>query len=154
MYKFIRGQVCDSDNLTEERIWRGVARRIAQWHALLPVAAASSMSGTGENDSPPTPLKELSSVSKSSIEDINRITPGKLKPNVWTVIQKWILALPTTSEVEKQRKDTLQQELERTVADLANVPSFGKDGVSYYESIFSRGQDANRFSWCFLIVTY
>ncbi|KAL8972900.1 MAG: hypothetical protein Q9183_000289 [Haloplaca sp. 2 TL-2023] len=131
MYRFIRGQVCDSDNLTEERIWRGVARRIAQWHALLPVAAASSMSDTGEKDSPPTPLKELSSVPKTSIDDINRITPDKLTPNVWTVIQKWIFALPTTSEVEKQRKDTLQKELERTVADLANVPSFGKDGLVF-----------------------
>lgn len=129
MYRFIRGQACDPSDLTQERVWRGVARRIAEWHAVLPVSAAATSITLDEADSPPTPLAQQPSDSRPSVEVINGITPGKLTPNVWTVLQKWIFALPSANEVEKQRKKTLQKELERTVADLANVPSLGNDGV-------------------------
>ncbi|KAL8924071.1 MAG: hypothetical protein Q9208_004208 [Pyrenodesmia sp. 3 TL-2023] len=130
IYRFIRGQVCDSKDLTQERIWRGVARRLGEWHAILPVGSASI----------PTPAVEADTLElfpqdpshpKPTAEDINRITPSKATPNVWTVIQKWIFALPVASEAEKKRKDDLQQELKRTVAELADMPSLGKDGLVF-----------------------
>lgn len=73
---------------------------------------------------------------RPSPEAINSITPNKAAPNVWTVMQKWIFALPTTTEAEIQRNNTLQKELERTVADLADVPSLGSDGVCIYYSFY------------------
>ncbi|KAL8729890.1 MAG: hypothetical protein Q9166_004447 [cf. Caloplaca sp. 2 TL-2023] len=129
MYKFIRGQVCKSQDLTQERIWRGVAHRIAEWHALLPVI--SSPTSTAVNGSDDPLFTQPSSQARLSAEAINNITPRKAAPNVWTVMQKWIFALPTASEKERQRNDKLQEELERTVADLADVPSLGDDGLVF-----------------------
>lgn len=129
MYRYIRGQVCDSEDLTQERVWRGVARRIAEWHALLPTAPILASAAEDEKDQSPAPFEQQRSPPKPSAKAINSITPSKAAPNVWTVIQKWIFALPTFSEVERQRKNDLQKELERTVADLADIPSLGKDGV-------------------------
>lgn len=132
IYRFIRGQVCESKNLTQERIWRGVAQKLAEWHALLPVVAASEEAVSNSIDFLAGPLAgpfEDLSKSRPSPAVINKITPSKLVPNVWTVIQKWIYALPTASEHERNRKAKLQMELERTVADLGDVPSLGTDGV-------------------------
>ncbi|KAI4113903.1 MAG: hypothetical protein LQ345_005209 [Seirophora villosa] len=130
MYRFIRGQVCDSEDLTQERIWRGVARRLAEWHALLPVVAASEPTASNAVDFPSGSLLEPPS-SRPSAAVINSITPSKLAPNVWTVIQKWIFALPTASELEKKRKNELQIELERTVAELGDLPSLGNNGLVF-----------------------
>ena len=45
-------------------------------------------------------------------------------------MQKWVFALPTTNEIEVKRKNSLQNELERTVADLGAKPGLGGNGVS------------------------
>ncbi len=130
MYRFICGQVCESRNLTEERIWRGVAHRLAEWHAVMPLISASPSTTMESTDDPL--FGQLPSQKRPSPEAINSITPNKAAPNVWTVMQKWIFALPTTTEAEIQRTKTLQKELERTVADLADIPSLGSDGVCIY----------------------
>ena len=75
------------------------------------------------------PLKSLAPLAIVSLEDINAITPSKPTPNVWTVMQKWVFALPTTNETEVKRKKSLQNELERTVADLGAKPGLGGNGV-------------------------
>lgn len=46
--------------------------------------------------------------------NINRMLPGKPVPNIWTVMQKWIAALPNTSKIEQSRNAALQKELEFT----------------------------------------
>ncbi|KAI4100547.1 MAG: hypothetical protein L6R37_005414 [Teloschistes peruensis] len=129
IYRFIRGQVCDSNDLTQERVWRGVARRIAEWHAILPVNEIIPPAASTEPEGPPSPLAQQSFNTRPSAEAINMITPNKLAPNVWTVIQKWIFALPAESEVERARKKSLQNELERTVTELADIPNLGSDGL-------------------------
>ena len=137
MYRFIRGRVCQSQDLTKEPIWKGVARRLGEWHAVLPVRPAET---TTSMESEANDLKYLVSVgsSEASLEKINAITPNKPTPNIWTVIQKWIFALPVRTEVEVERKARLQQELERTVAELGSNPGLGKDGVCYHIVCFSR----------------
>lgn len=134
LYRFIRGRVCSPEDLRREEVWRGIARRLGEWHARLPVVA--------DNEDITTPTEELDlgeplslsttmpSFSKGAIKAINAITPGMGTPNVWTVMQKWIFALPITTDAERTRKDVLQKELERTVAELGGTPSLGKDGVS------------------------
>jgi ethanolamine kinase len=80
-------------------------------------------------------------MSKSSAQDaktvatVNAITRGKATPNIWTVMQKWILALPSSTEAEVARNTTLQKELERTVKDLGDRPGLGKDGVWSYRTV-------------------
>lgn len=63
------------------------------------------------------------------LDSINAITPSKPTPNIWTVMQKWIFALPVTNETEINRKDVLQKELKRTAAELVNTPGLGGNGV-------------------------
>lgn len=121
--------MCTPEDLAREPVWRGVARRLAEWHALLPIGSAENASATAGVGGAMTLLPSLSTPRVPSQETINAITPGKIHPNVWTVMQKWILALPTTGNAETERQATLQKELERTVEDLANVPNLGNDGV-------------------------
>ena len=66
---------------------------------------------------------------KPLLADINAITPNMSTPNLWTVIQKWIFALPVSTEAEKTRQGVLQKELERTVNELGDTRGLGKDGV-------------------------
>lgn len=154
MYKFIRGQVCEPHDLTQQRIWRGVARRLAEWHARLPVLPASESTVTNGLDTPPEPFAEAMSQQRPSTEVINSITPRMMTPNVWTVMQKWIFALPTASEAERQRKETLQKELERTVAGLGEKCVMGKDGAGVCLFCGLHGttpQDTDMRSWFSLI---
>lgn len=78
------------------------------------------------------PLKSPSPTPTASLEEIDAITPSKPTPNVWTVMQKWVFALPITSETEVKRKKVLQKELERTVADLGEKPGLGGNGVFWH----------------------
>ena len=124
IYEFIRGHVCSATDLTQEPIWRAVACRLAQWHALLPVSQSkdTTVIKAGEeiplNSSPPT-----SPVEKQALDDI---TPGKPAPSIWTVMQQWIFNLPTSTPEELERKDSLQHELTRSASELRDTPGLGE----------------------------
>ena len=131
MYRFIRGHVSTSEDLTSEPVWRGVARRLGQWHATLPIISTGKkavVADAGMN----VPLKSPDPIPTASLEEINAITPSKPTPNVWTVMQKWVFALPTTNETELKQKKVLQKELERTVTDLGGKPGLGGNGVFWH----------------------
>ena len=129
IYKFIRGQVCSPADLTREPVWRGVARRLAQWHATLPIISAGS-TALVLDAGPEVPLTIAAPPKQlPSIEAINAITPDLPAPNVWTIMQKWVFALPTTNDVERTRKEVLQKELKRTVSELGKTPGLGGNGV-------------------------
>lgn len=53
------------------------------------------------------------------------LTPGKPIPNIWTTMQKWILALPTRNSAERSRRSQLQSELEWLTKLLADTPGVG-----------------------------
>lgn len=133
LYRFIRGRVCTSEDLAREQIWRGVARRLAEWHAVLPITAEPGTTRPKSKEKPngwklPLPLPSPPQT-RLSPEDVSPLVPGKIAPNLWTVLQKWICALPTRTESEKHRKILLQNELQRTVTDLGDRPGLGQDGV-------------------------
>lgn len=129
MYRFIQGRVCGPEDLTKEPVWRGVARRLGEWHAVLPVVSEGP-TATVQDAHSEIPLLGSPSKSVPSSEAINAITPGKPTPNIWTVMQKWILALPVDHAAEQQRQQRLQKELERTVKELADRPGLGNHAVS------------------------
>ncbi|MCJ1226551.1 hypothetical protein MMC12_003203 [Toensbergia leucococca] len=130
LYRFIRGKVCNPEDLTREAVWRGVARRLGEWHAVLPIVTTKEKSLVEHGDNKPT-LSRSQSKPITSIEEINAITPGKATPNLWTVMQKWIFALPNNSEAERERKKILQKELERSVTELGSTPGLGQDGLVF-----------------------
>lgn len=122
LYKFIRGQVCTPKDLTTEPVWRGVAKRLAEWHARLPIV--SNHRGTLHDDA--SDGYGPSAKDHCSVAIANR----KPTPNLWTVMQKWILALPAGTDAEKKRKSVLQKELERSFHDLDSTNGLGEDGVN------------------------
>lgn len=128
IYEFIQGRVCTSEDLRREPIRRGVARKLGEWHRVLPVASVNQTNGTDHTNG--TPVLDVCSPDVSShYRRIKSVTPGKVAPNLWTVLQKWILALPKETEAERKRNDILQVELERIVTEFGNLHGLGKDGV-------------------------
>lgn len=136
LYRFIRGAVTSPADLRTEEIWRAVARRLAQWHAVVPClpstrqSLSAEVNGSEELGIPaPTPSKK-----DPALQDaIDNVAPGKPAPNVWTVMQKWIYALPVASEAEMLRQADLQKELTRLVAEFSNRPGLGENSVSFVQ---------------------
>ena len=132
IYRYIPGGVCSPADLQTERIWKGVAVRLGQWHATLPVlpsTTTSTQDRVSNHEQVELPLAMSTMRPTVSQKEIFAITPTKLTPNVWTTMQKWIYALPTRTEVQKHRKHQLQEELKRTVNDLADLPGLGENGL-------------------------
>lgn len=137
LYRFIRGSVTSPEDLRKSDIYLAVARRLAQWHATVPCLAGK----THVSDKLVAQSAEiLAKVNQSGKGDgnfnslqeaIDGIAPGKQAPNVWTVMQKWIFALPSETPAQKERQALLQNELRSLVADLGQRPGLGKDGVSF-----------------------
>lgn len=133
LYRFIRGAVTSPADLRRQEIWRAVATRLGEWHAVVPCLPSSreplSREVNGSEQfgiSAPTPSRKDPAIQKA----IDNVAPGKPAPNVWTVMQKWIYALPVGSEAEKVRQANLQQELFRLVVEFSNRPGLGFNSVS------------------------
>ncbi|MCJ1465083.1 hypothetical protein MMC07_003699 [Pseudocyphellaria aurata] len=120
LYRFIRGRVCKPEDLRRENVWRGVARRLGEWHARLPIVF--------ESEEPHIPSASKLNISEPAI---NGNTSGKGIPNLWSVMQKWVLALPATTDQERTRKNVLQKELKRSVMELGGTLGLGKNGLVY-----------------------
>ncbi len=131
--RFITGAVTSPADLRKEEIWRAVASRLAEWHAVVPCLPthreplAAEINGSEHfGISAPTPSKKDPALQAA----IDAVAPGIPAPNVWTVMQKWIYALPVGSEAEKTRQAALQKELPRLVAEFSKRPGLGDNSVS------------------------
>lgn len=133
LYRFIRGAVTSPADLRRQDIWRAVARRLAEWHAVVPCLPSSQevvpqeVEETSEFSVPASSASRRDPAVQMAVDNV---APGKPAPNVWTVMQKWIYALPAGSEVERLRQEKLQTELTRLVAEFSNRPGLGADSVS------------------------
>lgn len=133
LYRFIRGAVTSPADLRRQDIWRAVARRLAEWHAVVPCLPSSQDVAPQEVEASSDFAVPDSSANRRDPAlqaAIDNVAPGKPAPNVWTVMQKWIYALPAGSEVERLRQEKLQTELTRLVAEFSNRPGLGIDSVS------------------------
>jgi ethanolamine kinase len=133
LYRFIRGAVTSPADLRTQEIWRAIARRLAEWHAVVPCLPSSSQTSThepgrSEHFGVPSPTRSKRDPALQAA--IDNVAPGKPAPNVWTVMQKWIYALPAGSEAERLRQAELQKELTRLVAEFSGRPGLGKNSVS------------------------
>jgi ethanolamine kinase len=134
LYKFIRGSVTSPADLRRQDIWRAVAKRLAEWHARVPCLAAVQEPSSAEVDGSeqfgiPSPGGSRRDLAMQAA--IDNVAPGKPPPNVWTVMQKWIYALPTSTEAERQRQSNLQRELTRLVPEFSNRSGLGENSVSH-----------------------
>ncbi|KAG6026850.1 hypothetical protein E4U41_001152 [Claviceps citrina] len=121
LYRFIPGVVAQPKDLADPPILKAIAQRLAQWHATVPCIPDSSLrrnsstsNGDGNNDA-----------------RIANAAAGKPIPNVWTTMQKWILALPTDTEPRRERRALLQKELEEMIQRLGRRPGLGHDGLVF-----------------------
>lgn len=134
LYRFISGSVTSPKDLRRESISLGIARRLGEWHAVVPCLQstrqplAAEIEGS-EEDGIPAPTS--SKMDPASQKSIDTVAPGKPAPNTWTVMQKWIYALPTSTEAQRERQATLQRELLRLVAEMANRPGLGENSLVF-----------------------
>lgn len=120
IYRYIQGTTTQPADLRTSSIYLAVAKRLAQWHATVPCIFETDAQTSGVNGSASDPCKAA----------IDHAAPGKPSPNVWTVMQKWIFALPTKTEAQRKRQSDLQQELTKLVEELSQRPGLGENGVS------------------------
>ena len=131
LYRFLRGQAATPTDLIRAPIWRGVARRLGQWHAVLPVQKGA-MTMSPERRPLLGRVELLGPQGKAiatTTDDISPIQTRQAGPNLWATLQKWILALPRKTEQQRQRRKHLQKELERIIAELDDGSGIGEGGV-------------------------
>ncbi|KAL5615475.1 hypothetical protein BROUX41_005520 [Berkeleyomyces rouxiae] len=116
LYRYIRGTVTHPEDLRQPEIFTAVARRLAEWHATVPCIAAKN---APTSTTTPTQGRARSA------------TSGKPVPNMWTVLQKWILALPTKTDDQKKNQSTLQAEFEWLRELLGGRPTLGENGLVF-----------------------
>jgi ethanolamine kinase len=117
LYNFIQGRVCTPQDLVKEDVWRGIARRLAEWHSVpLPSSYYRETTANGIN---------------GTYTNGHAVTKKKPMPNIWTIMQKWIDALPTGTSAEQKRKSLLQAELERSSQELDVTTSSGDPGMIF-----------------------
>jgi ethanolamine kinase len=121
MYRYLKGKVTLPEDLRKPSVYLAVARRLAQWHATVPCLHDAYTEKNGVNGA-------TNGVHNSAVE---LLAPGKPPPNVWTVMQKWLLALPKDTEVERERQNRLRLELKKLIVDLSQRPGLGKNGVRH-----------------------
>ncbi|KAL1874008.1 hypothetical protein VTK73DRAFT_614 [Phialemonium thermophilum] len=142
LYRFIRGTVTTPEDLRLPRIYRAVARRLAQWHGTVPCipgptghSRKSSLVENCKTKGAEVTASEASGIAPLDETEFQRaidsIAPSKPSPNVWTVLQKWIFALPTETEAQRARQAILQKELKRLVAELSERDVLGKNGLVF-----------------------
>lgn len=140
LYRFIRGAVTSPEDLRQESIYRGVARRLAQWHAIVPCLPSpreplqQQISDSAEIGIPASTPSHKDPALQTAIDDV---APGKSAPNVWSVMQKWIYALPSATEAQRTRQANLQKELIRLVEEFSGRPGLGENSVSNIFALYS-----------------
>lgn len=134
MYRYICGTPAHHQDLSDPLILTAIARRMAQWHATVPclpdhhkTAYSNGASAAGVSNG--TSGAENGEDHKSRQQMIDNAAPGKPPPNVWTTMQKWILALPTDTEAQRERQALLQRELVGLIEKLSQRPGLGRNGV-------------------------
>lgn len=119
LYRYIPGGVCQPKDLSDPIISKAIARRLAEWHAKVPCLAGPSRNKNSSSDS-------LTDAAKIKIANAAQ---GKPIPNLWSTMQKWLLALPTETQEQRDRQSRLQTEFEALSERLSQRPGLGKNGV-------------------------
>ncbi|XXG96699.1 Mitochondrial Translation Optimization [Hypoxylon texense] len=110
-YQYVTGTVCSVRDIAKERIWRGVARELARWHAILPRPGLTEERGAH--------------------------SPLQSEPNVWSTARKWLAALPDDADGDKMLKDSLLEEFE--FLKLKLLPNGSQQHSLLLDEVFGHG---------------
>ncbi|KAI0165537.1 kinase-like protein [Xylariaceae sp. FL1272] len=122
MYRFIQGRVTQPADLRSRPVYLAVARRIAQWHATVPYTHEIYRPQNGVLDRAVDGAHDSADCSPAL---------GKPAPNVWTVMQKWIRALPVGTEAQRTRQAELQRDLAWLIQELSQRPGLGNESLVF-----------------------
>ncbi|CAK7220807.1 hypothetical protein SCUCBS95973_004281 [Sporothrix curviconia] len=135
MYRFVTGEVTRPEDLRRPEISCAIARRLAQWHATVPCISNAKYTANGVSFEKPNHKTDVSQKvvdEKTGTEEPNvSVAHGKPEPNLWSVMQKWILALPSDTYAQRDHAALLQKELQGLVAELSQRPGIGKNGLVF-----------------------
>ncbi|RBR06480.1 uncharacterized protein FIESC28_11048 [Fusarium coffeatum] len=141
MYRYILGKPARAQDLSEPLILSAIARRLAHWHATVPCLPDPNhardekhVNGNGSTNGQINGHANgcvNGDSDKSRQEQIDSTAPGKPPPNVWTTMQKWIFALPTDTEAQREKQALLQAELKVIVQKLSQRPGLGMNGLVF-----------------------
>lgn len=126
LYRYVPGEVAQPPHLSEPPLSKAIARRLAEWHATVPC----------QHNVPPHVNGKTNGNHRNEARNQNgnhdhAPASGKPTPNVWTTMQKWILALPAQTDQQKETQATLQQELTEMVGKLSHRPGLGQNGLVF-----------------------
>ncbi|KAL2207370.1 kinase-like protein [Sarocladium strictum] len=125
LYRYISGTPATHHDLRDRSTLLATARRLAQWHATVPCFSDSYLKTNGVIDGL---FQTNGNAEKKAIDET---APGKAPPNLWTVMHKWILALPRKTQAECERQDLLLQEMKHLVDQLSQRPGLGENGLVF-----------------------
>ncbi|KAF4460536.1 ethanolamine kinase [Fusarium albosuccineum] len=141
LYRYMLGTVARAQDLSDPPILSAIARRLAQWHATVPCLAdpnharddrhVNGNTNGHVNGNGCSPVNGHVNGEKARQDMIDNAAPGKPPPNMWTILQKWIFALPTDTDAQRQKQALLQRELEEQVKKLSQRPGLGKNGLVF-----------------------
>ncbi|KAJ5091788.1 hypothetical protein NUU61_006658 [Penicillium alfredii] len=126
LYRFLRGKPCGHFDLISPPIWRGIAQRLGQWHAVLPSQGinATTVKDLTVTETPDAAINQQD-------EEFSVIQPRRAGPSMWAILQKWILALPVATPEQRSRRANLQEELQWIVSELDDGKGLGEDGLVF-----------------------
>lgn len=124
LYRYVPGEVAQPATLREPALIKAIAGRLAEWHATVPCLHKVPQPVNGKTNGNNRPDAE-----GRNGNHVPSPASGKPSPNLWTTMQKWILALPTETDQQRQRQATLQRELTEKVSKLSDRPGLGQNGV-------------------------
>ncbi|POS82465.1 hypothetical protein EPUL_006079 [Erysiphe pulchra] len=125
LYRFMRGSVTSPADLRKQEVSLAIARRLAEWHAVVPCLQSPIKNSCNHIDQ--ISVAQPTSIPKTTKlrEELDSTHQENISPNLWTVLQKWISALPTNTLAEKSRQQILQKEMDRMILELSNRPGLG-----------------------------
>lgn len=150
LYRYVPGTPCTAQDLSRPVVLKAVAAMLAEWHARVPcLQGHSPFNGKQNGDANGNGVSNgdmngrsnasgnrnrnrngsLAHLEPETQRAIENAAPGKPYPNVWTTMQKWILALPRNTEKERSRQALLQKEVKEIIAKLSSRPGLGHNGV-------------------------
>lgn len=132
LYGFIPGRVCKAQDLAQEPIWRGVAQKLGEWHARIPISGISSQPPVLNGANGTTNGHCHADKANNMHSKARGLASRRPVPNLWSVMQNWVNALSANTEKERARKAMLQQEMERCFEELD-----GEDGIGEHGFVFA-----------------
>jgi len=131
LYGFIPGYVCKAEDLAEEPVWRGIAQKLGEWHARIPISGISTNAPAQNGINGCRNGHVHKNVSNEVGPEMARLASRRPSPNVWSVMQDWINTLPANTEEEMVQKQYLQKELERSFHELDTEDGIGEHGFVF-----------------------